>query len=260
MSQFTTTHTKSSVQVFQSKEYGRFHIRNDNRFIDETKVNRIIREIHSGLDLLKYNPITVYENEKTNKLEIIDGQHRFFVSKSLKSFVWYIVIPYNINTNEIARLNANSKPWKKSDFIDVFSKSGNKEYEKIQAFMDKWSVSLNIATKLLIAGKVGNDGGGSITTSNEFQKGLIACRHSAEAAAFMETASKFRFFKYWNSSTFLLALELIVKKGRADMNVLASKMERAQKNLHRRENYKNYLHILDTVYNDGAIKMSVTIY
>ena len=76
------THNESSIKIYHSKDYSLFRMINGNRQLDERKIKRIIKDISDGLDVLRYCPILVKVNG--DQLDIIDGQHRYYVSRKLK--------------------------------------------------------------------------------------------------------------------------------------------------------------------------------
>jgi hypothetical protein len=80
------THTEASLQIFFTNEYSRFRMINGNRQLNEAKINRIIKEISNGNDMRKYYPIQVKENG--DRLDILDGQHRFYIARHFKSPVF----------------------------------------------------------------------------------------------------------------------------------------------------------------------------
>ncbi len=86
-------HVESSQRIFFSKEYANFKMMNGNRELNEKKINKIIDEIKSGNDMLKYYPIQVKDNN--GRLDILDGQHRFYISRKLKRPVFYILVNQN---------------------------------------------------------------------------------------------------------------------------------------------------------------------
>lgn len=75
-------HNTSTVSVFQTDQYKNFTMILGNRSINMHKVDKIIKEIQGGNDMLMYYPIQVHVVK--DKLEILDGQHRFFICKKLK--------------------------------------------------------------------------------------------------------------------------------------------------------------------------------
>src|SRR4051812_23470600 len=106
-------HTLSAVKVYYTKDYDRFRFVKGNRDVDHARVRKIINDIHSGLDILRYCPLLTVENGEF--LEVDDGQHRLEVCKKLGSYVWY-VLAEDLTIEDIARINSVTERWKTSDF------------------------------------------------------------------------------------------------------------------------------------------------
>lgn len=118
------THHVSTVQVFMTEEYNNFSMINGNRPLNERKIKRIISEIESGNDMLKYSPIQVRVCD--DKLMILDGQHRFFISKKLNRPVYYILVLEDKTMQDIAKINSNVEKWTDENFINCYLTTGNK--------------------------------------------------------------------------------------------------------------------------------------
>lgn len=80
-------HVESSIKIYFTREYSLFNMLQGNRELNNAKIKRIKFDIMGGLDVLRYCPILVIENKQTGRLDIIDGQHRFWVAKEMKSKV-----------------------------------------------------------------------------------------------------------------------------------------------------------------------------
>ena len=108
-------HTPATTMVFQTTDYNRFRMIKGNRGLDVNKIKKILGDIDRGTNLLKYVPVLVVEHE--GKLDIIDGQHRFSVSKKKKEPVYYIIAE-SLSLYDIARMNSNQEKWKPADFTN----------------------------------------------------------------------------------------------------------------------------------------------
>lgn len=90
---------KEIAKVYETYDYDKFHImEKGNRDIDhDKKIALSMKE-----DFL-FSPILVNE-----KMEIIDGQNRFFASKALGKPIYYI-IKNGYGIREVRILNSNAK-------------------------------------------------------------------------------------------------------------------------------------------------------
>lgn len=69
-------------------------------------------------DMLRYYPGQVKENNQ--RLEIMDGQHSFWISRKLGRPVYYILVTEEKSMQEIAKINSNVEKWKGEDFSNCY--------------------------------------------------------------------------------------------------------------------------------------------
>jgi hypothetical protein len=239
-------HTVSKVKVYESSEYSRFSIIDANRDINQKKVDKILADIKNGTDVLKYCPIYVYERQ--GKLEINDGQHRFWVSKTLKRPVYYIVMEHTLHIAEMAAVNSNSSGWATKDFLKAYNVMDNPHYKKLHDFMDRYTLSPTLSIKLLTMGHAGSSPGG-LDNMDNFKRGKFEIKFWDEAVELAEIGEKFTGFKGWKSQAFFIALEKIKKAGRVKMQDLAAKVSKNIDKLTLQEGWKQYIETLESIYN-----------
>ena len=163
-------HTESSIKIYHTNEYGRFRIIQGNRQLNESKINKIRSDIEDGIDFLKYCPIIVVEND--GRLDIIDGQHRFYVAKQICSRVWYIIAQAT-SLYEIAKVNSNTEKWKDRDFINCYVQNGNEHYATLAKFREHTGFPVTICLKLLTKGTV-SSGGGTKLKEDTFRPAILS--------------------------------------------------------------------------------------
>ena len=237
-------HVESSIKVYFTQDYARFKMINGNRQLNESKIKKIQRDIRDGLDVLRYCPILVVENG--NRLDIIDGQHRFYVARTIKTKVWYIICE-NMEITEIAKINSNTEKWKNADFINAYVQKGNKNYQILQEFMDKYPIPLSVATKLLRSGRIMSDSGDGSPFG--FQRGEFQAKAKKEAYAFMELAERFNASNCWSKRGFLVALDKVKEAGICDLEELIEKVTAHPEKMIESGSYKEFLQSMEEVYN-----------
>lgn len=162
-------HVESSTKIYYTTEYGIFKFLKGNRDINEAKVSKIKEAIKAGVDVLRYAPIIVNE-----QLEIIDGQHRFAVSRELKTNVYY-VIHKEADLSIVPSINSNSTRWRTVDYLNSYIDLKKSEYLALKAFMDKYPrVSLPVAIKMLHDGYTH----GKSEAIDKFKDGLFKVSHA----------------------------------------------------------------------------------
>lgn len=131
--------------MYTTYTYSLFKIIKGNRGIDRLHVIRLAKRFKKELYQI---PILVNE-----KLEIIDGQHRWSAIKYLfeeEGIVLpvYFVIQYGKTAKDAADLNlTGGRKWSIRDHVDSEVSFGNKEYILLTSLMDKYDIK-NTSTML----------------------------------------------------------------------------------------------------------------
>jgi hypothetical protein len=238
-------HKLSKVKVYQSTEYGSFHMVDGNRPINKNKIAKIIKEIQAGNDVLDESPILVTEHK--NKLLIKDGQHRFQVSRELKRPVHYIIHKRDMSLYNVAKVNSNTEKWTAENFVNAYAKAGNEHYLQLQKFHKKYGFSIGLCVKMLTVGIQRSKPDGSLT--ERFEQGLFVVKAYKEAVLFAEHCKNFEAFPAWKSQAFVTAIGRILATGLADMGVLVKKFNNYKSRLLMQNNTKDYLNNLAEIYN-----------
>lgn len=249
-------HVKSKVLVYLSEDYKLFRMVDGNRPINKTKVNRIINDIKEGNDILAEAPILVKESGRY--LDILDGQHRFEVSKKLGRPVHYIVKKDDMNLYAVAKVNSNTEKWKSLDFINAYIKAGNKNYDQILKFHKAYGISITTCLDMLTHG-ISKRSGGSHELTSSFQQGSFVVKKYKEAVQLAEICKAFEKFSGWNSRAFIKAIAIILEKDMCDFEKLTKKFNSDPEALKDQPNHKGYLSNLEDIYNKNNSKRQ-TIY
>lgn len=191
------------MEILNSNEYKEFEIIIGNRPINRKKIQNLKNEASTGLNLFPYCPIVVYKD--SDKLKIIDGQHRFIASQELKTPIYYVVCD-KLSLVQIAKLNSNSSNWTNKNFLECFIKTGSKDYEELQVFIKKYKVSYSVASDLLMLGHNKSKG----VTLPKFREGLFKSNHFKSACLLLdEVESVFGRYEFWNHGYLIEAWRLI---------------------------------------------------
>ena len=249
-------HKESSLQINFTNEYARFRMINGNRQLNEGKIKKIIKEITSGNDMLKYYPIQVRENG--DRLDILDGQHRFFICRKLKRPVFYILVAEERSMPEIAKVNSNVEKWKSTDFINCYVANNNGNYKIIQKLQDEYKVGLTVLLKMLESGNPGAEGSHP-NTMEDFRNGEFVVMHQSETVELIECCKEFSPFSAWKSRAFIIAIHRIRKAGLVPLSDLVSAYKKRPEFLTEQANYKSYVSILEQMLNVGKQKRIVIL-
>jgi hypothetical protein len=241
-------HREASVQIFFCSDYARFKMINGNRQLNDAKIKRIIRDINDGIDVLKYYPIQV--REKGDRLEIIDGQHRFYISKRLGRPVFYILMKEDRNLPDIAKINSNTEKWNTKDFINCYVQLGNPHYQQLQDFMDRYNFSASVSMKLLYFGNPSTELR-SVNVGHLFQRGEFEVKFLQEAVDMAELCQMFEQFPNWRDKHFISAIYRIQEAKKIDIKELVSKFKSNPDKITRQASFKEYIFSLEQLFNIG---------
>ncbi len=237
-------HTESSIKVYFTTNYTIFKAIKGNRLLNESKINRIISDIKSGLDMLRYYPIVVDEN-----MNVIDGQHRLFIAKKLKTNIYYI-ISKKIELNSIAKINSNTEKWNNDDFINCYIVNGSKDYEILRDFKEKYQFPLSVSQYLLMFGSSERTELDGTDMKDLFQSGQFKVRFEQQAIDIAEKVMLFSKFKNHRSRYFIVAVNKVMTIGKCNVEDIAEKYNQQDASaLKMQPNYKGYLTNLEEIVN-----------
>lgn len=236
------------IKVYKSSNYKLFDFLKGNRPINDHKIKKIISEIDNGNDMLRYYPIQVREAD--NKLFILDGQHRFYLSKFFQRPVYYIIVDEEKKIGDIARVNSNVEKWKMDDFLNCYIKNGDANYVTVKAFMDQYHFGYSIALRLL---STGNPCSESRNTDihDSFKDGTFKVKCLDQAVDLARLCELFKDSKIHTSKAFTIAIYRIYKARKISVADVASAYYKRKYLLTRQANYKGYVTNLEQIVNVG---------
>jgi len=232
------------MKILQTKDYDMFTFIKGNRNINIAKLTKIMNDISDGFNMLQYCPIIC--SEKEGKLLIIDGQHRFEISKRIEQPVYYVVCS-DITLLQIATLNSRTDKWKWNDFLNCYISIGYLDYIELKKFIDKYKVKPSVATGLLMDFNVK-----SRNSDFKFIDGNFKVNYLQEASALIEF-TEFYFSRYiFSKDRFLIgAVQLLQKKGIIDWERFALKLSQKPMLMDKQGDVKQYILNIERIYNDG---------
>lgn len=122
------------MEVKTTTNYDQFKILNGNRDLDQRHINRLTRAVQLKPNSLQYSPILV-----NKRMEIIDGQHRFEVSKTLGLPIYYIISD-DANMEDVIAMNTNAQNWNAYDFAKSYAAIGRPEYKLYLELKERFDV------------------------------------------------------------------------------------------------------------------------
>jgi hypothetical protein len=236
----------NSKQVQTSNDYAKFKTLIGNRKPNDLHIKRLTS---SFKERYLFSPIIVNE-----KMQIIDGQHRFIAAKELNLPINYLLVE-GYGLEEVQILNTNTSNWKKEDYLKAYCDLGVKAYLQMQQFMLDYpdfgvaiaemilTDKVNGENKLLIIDKVN-------MRMQGFQNGELNIPDLTKA---YETAEKVLMFKPYydgyNRATFVRTLITLFKNENYVHAEMISKLANNPSALTHCANVTQYKFLLEDIFN-----------
>jgi len=131
---------KTVNHVKMTNDYGLFSFIDGNRDINKNQLIRLAKSIDE-----EYIPVPIIVNEKK---QIIDGQHRYEVIKTLNKPIYFVEVP-GLRLPQVHRLNNNSKNWTATEYMNGYAKLGYPDYIQYKEFKKKYNFGHNETMALL---------------------------------------------------------------------------------------------------------------
>lgn len=113
-----------ATKVIETKEYGKFKFLTSNREQSRGHIETLKAAFQEIGNLTRVQPILVNE-----KMQIIDGQHRFTAAQELDQPIFYTVYP-GLGVVEARSMNILHRNWKADDYARSYALSGYKSYRQ----------------------------------------------------------------------------------------------------------------------------------
>lgn len=179
--------------VYISKDYDKFTFLDANRKLNKANLKKLMNSMKEEQLII---PIIVNE-----KLQIIDGQHRFTSEKELQLPVYYIVIN-GYGLDQVKRANTVGVNWTKEDFLQTYIKEENENYIALEEL--KKDHGLQIGTILKLFSAFNNQTDEFI--NRKFKEGEFEVgEHLTGIRYFCSQLELFSTYKDYKANSFILA-------------------------------------------------------
>ena len=209
------------TEIFQTYNYDKFKLLEDNRNINLVHVKRLIESFNEKFLLC---PIIVNE-----KFEIIDGQHRYTASKESGTPIYYY-IAYGYGIKEVQKLNTNQKNWNKLDYLQMYAAEGLKPYVQFQEFMNDFPDFRISACEKILTGLMGGKTEtieGEKIKSKYFENGRLEIPNIAKSYDFARKICEYKpYYKNYHDAKFIAAVHSIINSKLANHTELLKKVKK----------------------------------
>jgi hypothetical protein len=232
----------SEVKVLKSIDYDGFYIFQGNRSINRAKVERL-------KEAMGYNhlitPIDVNE-----KLEVIDGQHRFTASKELGLPIWFI-LREGWSLREMHTLNQLQTTFRAIDYLPGYVKMGVESYIVFGEFMEQYNFNFMVTMALLSNTITAPRGSGYENfKSGTFKIADLELAHD-KAKKILDYSE---FYEGFRRDKFCFALLRLFKRDDYNHQEMMDKLRVAGQRLFHQPLVNDYLIILQREFNKGRME------
>lgn len=226
---------KYSTHVQTTNDYAKFRTLDGNRTLNELHLKRLVSSMRVNYLL---SPIVVNE-----RMEVIDGQHRFAAAKELGLPVnFIIVIGYGLR--EVQILNANAKNWTANDYLSGYCDLGYEDYLTYRTFREKYGFGHNECMAML---------SGTTTTGKvveTFYDGTFKVKSYKNACATADLLVQVApYYAGYTRRVFVIAMIGLLKNDRFVFAELLSKLAIQPTALVDCTNVSQYVELIERIYN-----------
>ena len=226
----------NSNQVQTTSNYSLFTSLEGNRNVNKLHVKRLKESMQK-----KYLFTVIIVNEK---MEIIDGQHRFTACKELELPIRYIVVN-GYGLSEVQMLNVNSKNWNADDYLIGYCDLGIEDYLIYRDFKSKYGFGHN-ECQLLLSGKYNN----SKIRKSDFTTGDFKIRDLQKAIQYAKYILQIKpYYDGWKRRTFVYSIVRLLSNENFDIDYFLNKLKSQPNSLSDCTTVSQYILLIEDIYN-----------
>ena len=233
-------------KVYSSQDYDSFSFITGNRNINKLHLGKLRKSI---MDI--YIPVPIVVNQF---LEIIDGQHRFMVCKE-ENLPLYFVIIEGLGLSDVQKINELMKKWTAEAFMDCYcdlalvDEDGKyDDYVEYRDFKRQYGFGHNETQAILT-----NQRMFSGNLSERFRNGTFKIGNIRKARNVAERITEVnKYYEGYKRRGFVISMLHCFATPEYDHDRFLSKLSYQTYKLNDQPNYKQYLQIVQDIYNYHA--------
>lgn len=230
---------KVAIQIYKSKNYEQFFLIPGNRTIIEKHVRQLMDSMSEEECV---SPIQVNE-----KMEIIDGQHRFTALVRLKKPIHYYIVK-GANLKTVQKLNSYTKDWNTMEYVNSYIESGNQNYIAYKEFFDNYKLGHIVSSTLLSGCVLAGNGRGS--DDKMFKNGNFKVKDLKDAIVKAEMLLEIKdYCPTYKARSFVWAILKCWNNKDFDWKRFVNKAKYQSKKFVTCSNADQYLEVIEDVYN-----------
>jgi len=232
------------METQKTSDYDLFKSIVSNREVDERHVNRLIDAIDKK-NLLHLHPIICNDQH-----EVIDGQHRLEAAKRLGAEVYYI-IDNQISKGDIAAINSNAKNWSVMDYINYWTIEKRRGFDRLSAFISE-NPLIPPSTALMMLSSDGK------RNTSSLKEGIVDTANYDSACKIASILKEYRnMIEHAYDRNFVLAVMEMVTHADYDHENMRAKLEYQSRSLVKCVSKRQYVELLEEIYNYKSSKSRV---
>jgi hypothetical protein len=223
--------------VFETTEYSAFKTLDGNRNLNPANLARLKKSMQG--ELLQV-PIIVNE-----KMEIIDGQHRFESCKDLGLPLCFIIVK-GYELPQVHKLNAIARNWSLHDYLDSYADLGLNDYILAKKFMLKYKIPINACLQMLS----GTNTGGGYNSKTVFTEGAFKIKDYSKACMLAsQILAVGKFYEGNKRQYFMAAMVFVSDNPTFNFRTFLRKLAMQRTALVHCANKKQYVMLIEDIYN-----------
>lgn len=227
---------QDATQVNVTTNYDQFQFIETNREANRGHIEALKRAFEETGNLTRVQPILV-----NDRMEIIDGQHRFIAAKELNQPVYYTAME-GLGINEARSMNILHRSWNIEDYAISYSKT-DPNYKKYLDIKEDYGFNHSITLLYIIGAE---DKG----IFRDFKNGQFVLQDEAAARDRLDKlASAGEFVPMVNDRYFAKALLAVIKIPGYDHKRMLNKLSINQDLQRRYASVGDYQRMLEEIYN-----------
>lgn len=242
--------------VKTTNDYSIFKILEGNRRVNQLNLRRVISSMR------EYPLVSIIM--VNHRMEIIDGQHRYFACKELGLPINYVMV-YGYGIKEVQVLNATGMNWSKVDYLETYVSRGDENYVKFKKFRETYpQLSFTLCVRLLsgLSSHRTKSYDGVQGTVKDFENGTFQIKDLDKSHEIANMIVDYApFFSRFNDLTFCLTLITIFDNPNYDHERMMKRLMVQPTALKPCKTQKQYQELLEEIYNyKTRTKLSLNSY
>lgn len=227
------------IIVYTTKDYHLFKSIDGNRDLNPLHYRRLKKSIEE-----RHLITIVMVNEH---MEIIDGHHRYTISKEMNLPINYIIAK-GYGLKEVQKLNVNMKNWSINDYINGYCDLGLKDYIIYRDFVSFYGFPSQVSLLLLSDEHISGSDENNI--SLRFKEGTFVVKNLMKAKAYADKIISLKpYYKGYLRRSFILALHGMLNNKNFVFSEFLAKLKQQPTTLQDCVNVSQYKSLIEEIYN-----------